>query len=262
MPSETNMNSLFHQDFLRSNAAIICLVLVMCFVSPMSKAFAADGEADGKKPAAKTTQSNEPSLDDLLKLENNKPANNKDDQSTGKPDTPDLKKPEELTDAQAADAFANAVRKMDQAASRLRKLNDPGIQTQRIQEAVLRHLDEVLAHAQQQQQQGQQGKNNNQKKQESGSSQNQQKQGSKPQGNKARGKQQGNNASQGNFSPGQADDPNNIKGDIEETRVEWGNLPKRLRDELDQSLGEKFSPIYQKLTEAYYRRLAEEGNKK
>ncbi|MEX2213577.1 MAG: hypothetical protein WD768_05590, partial [Phycisphaeraceae bacterium] len=48
-------------------------------------------------------------------------------------------------------------------------------------------------------------------------------------------------------------------GPIEESRIEWGRLPARIRSELEQGLGEKFSPLYKKLTEAYYRRLAEEG---
>ena len=39
----------------------------------------------------------------------------------------------------------------------------------------------------------------------------------------------------------------------------WGALPARLRDTLRQGLSERFSSLYERFTEAYYRRLAEEG---
>ena len=37
---------------------------------------------------------------------------------------------------------------------------------------------------------------------------------------------------------------------------EWGNLPPRMRDELSESLGESFNPVYRAMTEAFYRRIA------
>ena len=239
------------------------LLLLLAFTA--SPAFAKDAEQVDSADVKKTTgdsaaETSEPSLDDLLKLnDDKKPELKKPDSATN---IPDIKPQAKLSDAQASNAFAQAVEQMNEAAARLRKLQDAGVQTQRIQESVLRHLDEVLAHAQQQQQKskGKPGSSSKKPKQETGSSKNQQKQGSKPQGNQPKGKNQSSNPSKGKFSPGNASEPT-VKGNIEETRVEWGNLPQRLRDELDQSLGEKFSPIYKKLTEAYYRRLAEEGNK-
>jgi hypothetical protein len=41
-------------------------------------------------------------------------------------------------------------------------------------------------------------------------------------------------------------------------RRHWGHLPEKLREELQNSLSEQFLPQYEKLIEAYYRRLAEE----
>ena len=41
----------------------------------------------------------------------------------------------------------------------------------------------------------------------------------------------------------------------------WGSLPARLRDALLQGNEDRYSNLYQKWTEAYYRRLAEEANK-
>ena len=46
-------------------------------------------------------------------------------------------------------------------------------------------------------------------------------------------------------------------GSLEELRHEWGNLPPRLRDELNEGVSEQFSPVYRRQTEEYYRRLAE-----
>jgi hypothetical protein len=45
---------------------------------------------------------------------------------------------------------------------------------------------------------------------------------------------------------------------MESVREGWGGLPPRLRDELSEGLGEEFSPVYESLTESYYRRLAEQ----
>jgi hypothetical protein len=52
-------------------------------------------------------------------------------------------------------------------------------------------------------------------------------------------------------------DPNSI---LEETRSEWGNLPQRVRDMLLQGRKDSYSPLYKRLTEEYYKRLAEEGS--
>ncbi|MEM8739616.1 MAG: hypothetical protein AAGG38_14230, partial [Planctomycetota bacterium] len=63
----------------------------------------------------------------------------------------------------------------------------------------------------------------------------------------------------GGFSPGQVGPVAPGSGPMEEVRREWGDLPARLRDELSNGLDEPYSPVYRDLTEAYYRRLAEEA---
>ena len=155
-----NMHNAFTNLVTLSCAFVVALAIASPLIAKDSEK---PNKADGKTGAASdTTASDQPSLDDLLKLnDGKKPAPKNPDNKNA--DKTDLKPKAEMTEQQAADAFAKAVQKMDEAASRLRKLNDPGVQTQRIQEAVLRHLDEVLAHAQQQQQQGQQGQPKNQK---------------------------------------------------------------------------------------------------
>jgi hypothetical protein len=38
----------------------------------------------------------------------------------------------------------------------------------------------------------------------------------------------------------------------------WGNLPDKLRDEMQASISEQFLPKYERLIEEYYKRLAED----
>ncbi len=45
---------------------------------------------------------------------------------------------------------------------------------------------------------------------------------------------------------------------LEEGRSEWGHLPQRIREIMSQSRRDRISALYQKATEAYYRRMAEE----
>lgn len=213
---------------------------------------ASNKSADSSANTDKTETDGEPSIDDLLKLTDpNKPKKNPTTDPNAK-----TKKGEaiEMTAGQAADAFVAAVMEMKQAASRLGGYQDPGLNTQRLQESILRRLDQVIkAKQRQNQKQSQSSSGSSSKKQETGSKKNQKKQ--------SQGQKQGSSSSanKGQFSPGNADTKAKGVGTIEESRVEWGQLPSRLRNELDQGLGEKFSPIYKKLTEAYYRRLAEEG---
>lgn len=226
--------------------------------APKSNDQPANANNDGasKKDDASKKDTAQPSLDDLLKIPNDKP---KDGQpaDAAKPDL----SPQAMSAKDAADAFSAAVAGMADAAERLRVRQDAGIATQRIQESVLTRLDAVIAAAaNNQQNQPNQGagsqSSQQQQKQEHGDQQNQQNR------SKQQGQQQqqaaGGDANKGEFSPGNADG-SAAGGNIEETRIEWGQLPQRLRDELDQGLGEKFSPIYKSLTEAFYKRLAEES---
>ena len=46
---------------------------------------------------------------------------------------------------------------------------------------------------------------------------------------------------------------------FEESDVEWGNLPERMRNLLRQGMRESVSKMYRNLTESYYRRIAEDA---
>lgn len=219
----------------------------------------------------------QPTLDELLDLSPPKPAEEAAPSPEGpaKPQAaPQLDAAvEQLLDQKSAnDAFEQAVREMDDVSLRLGRDFDPGLDTQRAQESILRKLDQVIATARQQQQQSSSssssssnsGSQSSPQQQDTGGSQvAQQNPGD---ANSPSGQAQGENqqASQSaNSDPNRVNQSGSPEGQapdrpLEELRSEWGNLPPRLRDELTEGLSEQFNPVYRDLTEAYYRRLAEE----
>ena len=61
--------------------------------------------------------------------------------------------------------------------------------------------------------------------------------------------------------PPGAVDPADMAAQFDESRVEWGQLPPRVRDAVRQGVRDPMSAAYRRLTQEYYRRLAEEGRK-
>ena len=204
----------------------------------------------------------QPTLDELLDL----PTEEKQQSADESDITRDIEKA--LSYEDAADAFKQAVNEMGDVAERLGQRQDPGINTQRMQEDILKKLDQIIAAAKQQQQQQSSSSSSSSsqqqqsRQQDSGSQQQAQQQ---PGQQQQQGKQQGQQQRQpgqsdqntGEFSPGSVGDEVAPSRPMEELRREWGNLPPRLRDELSEGLREKFSPMYRRLTERYYRGLAE-----
>jgi hypothetical protein len=47
---------------------------------------------------------------------------------------------------------------------------------------------------------------------------------------------------------------------IDSSSAGWGELPERVRERLVEGSSDYFSTLYEALTEAYYRRLAEEAS--
>ena len=78
-------------------------------------------------------------------------------------------------------------------------------------------------------------------------------------GEQSQSQPQGQDPNAGSVSPGSVAGVGDTQKPLEELKQEWGQLPPRLREELSEGLGERFSPIYRLMTEAYYRRLAEEA---
>lgn len=187
-----------------------------------------------------------PDLDDLLGLE---PADDVDDSDVD----PDQAELERLLDAQqAADAFAQAVTQMRDAAELLEVAHDPGLRTQRTQEEILKRLDVLIEQAQQNQSSSSSQSSSSQPRpqQRSGQQQQQAAQSQASQG------AQGDNTQEMLPPGGQSGRLNDV---LDAARAAWGSLPPRVRDTLLQGSSDRFSSLYESLTEAYYRRLAEEA---
>ncbi len=118
-----------------------------------------------------------------------------------------------------------------------------------MQEDILRKLDAVIEAAEQQQ---------------SSSSQSQASQSNSPQEQPSQQQQQqtsadsrGTDNSQERMGPALQEGP--LSPAVEAAQAAWGALPERVRDALVQGSSDQFSSLYRTMTEAYYRRLAEEA---
>ena len=199
-----------------------------------------------------------PSLDELLGIEEDE----QDDSAHLAEEEAEAELQRRLSGAELESAFDEAIEKMRISASRLDEAFDPGLGTQRVQESILAKLDQLIDEARNQQQSS--------SSRSSSQSQSQpQEQPSPPQQDP--GKQQRTpGESEADRQAGQpqdgqeADPPGPESGELnsmfEESRSEWGSLPERFRDELLQGRSDRFSPLYERLTRAYYRRLAEESS--
>ena len=189
-----------------------------------------------------------PTLDDLLGLEGT-PDNAAEQAARQNREELDRR----LSDVQLGDVFVVALEKMHVSAELLDVDLDSGLGTQRVQQDILAKLDQLIDIAKQMSQQRQKssGGGASEPKPQPGAEQQ-----SQPSDSRAGGGTQGGGQAI-NPPPGQAGDINTI---IEETDTEWGHLPDRLRDMLQQARDSYKSRMYRTLTEEYYKRLAEEGS--
>ncbi|MFM9958788.1 MAG: hypothetical protein ACKVZJ_12000 [Phycisphaerales bacterium] len=212
----------------------------------------------------KPAPAGDPSLDDLLGLPKAAPK-----QPNPAPDaipapTPGEADPDpqkaalerKLTDAEAQEAFKEAVRQMGEVAARLEKSKDTGLTTQRIQEDILRKLDALIKHQQQQPKGGSSSSSSN-----SDDNKQSQNQPSQPQkgGQKGQQNQKGGSGDQA-ATPPPGQDPQ-LKDRLEQARAAWGALPERLREAFTQGMDDYYSRLYQSMTEEYYRKTAESAGK-
>lgn len=147
-----------------------------------------------------------------------------------------------------ADEFLEAVGLMRESATRLSGQTDTGVVTQRLQEDILRRLDELIDKA------GEQSSSSS-----SSSSEQEQQQRQQP-NQQSRDENQANiNENQDTTNPpGGQDARLGAQATLDGAR--WGNLPERLRDALLQGSSDSYSSLYKSMTETYYRRLAEEAS--
>lgn len=228
---------------------------------------AAGGSAPAPPPAAPVSP---PSLDEALGLE-----------GAGAVDTPGSDLDAALAGAPPKDILESALADMKRSL-RLLEARETGLPTKRVQESVVRKLDELIATAQrmqqqQQQQQQQQGRGGQQR----GQRQEGQRDGGERQGaNEPRpaegdGSRQRPKGTEGEAAdrregaaseadatrPPDAADPGDGSAQFDESRVEWGQLPPRVREAVRQGVRDPMSAAYRRLTQEYYRRLAEEGRR-
>ena len=169
-----------------------------------------------------------------------------------------------LDEATLQDLVARAIEGMRTASTQLTDAKDPGIATQRVQEDVVRTLDRLLEEAKKQQKKGSKSSSQSKSGKPQGKSDDPAEQNGQQSSSKKSGEQK-NSAS----GPGAGESSNeSSRGDesvagieLTESRIEWGQLPERVRELVLQGRRDRVSSIYERLTREYYRRLAEEASK-
>jgi hypothetical protein len=184
----------------------------------------------------------EPTLDELLGL--TKPS---DEQAQPKP-APDRSQADlsrKLDTKEPGDEFVQTVALMDDAAKRLGQGRDAGLETQRVQEEILKHLDDADS----------QKKGGKSRQSQADKSQQQPQPASQQRPEQRRSAQ-----SQPGSEPGAPQVPGSEASLRQRAgnAATWGNLPARVRDALTEGLSDAFSTRYREKTEEYYRRLAEQ----
>jgi hypothetical protein len=188
-----------------------------------------------------------PTLDELLGIGGEPRPAEGEDVPPGDTTRADLDR--ELSGKEAAEQFREAIGLMGETAERIKASRDTGLGTQRLQEDIIRKLDMVIRSAERQQSSKQQSSSSS-KAQDPKNQPSQQRQGSQGQQN------QGENRDEREPPPRQE---GALNPEIAARGAAWGALPERVRDALLQGNEDRYSAMYRKLTEAYYKRLAEEA---
>lgn len=200
--------------------------------------------AETPTPQSPQGQEPLPTLDELLGLE----------EEQGGADPNDEALQEALSPREAGEALGQAVGLMDRVAQRIGSDRDVSISTQRLQEDILRKLDQVIESAQNNQQSGSGGSSSAQSSSSNQQQPNQQQQNEGQQSQGSPGTESGQESMPGGSTtanPGDALAPDGVS---------WGALPQRIRDALSQGFSDRYSELYRTLTEEYYRALAEDEN--
>ena len=139
-------------------------------------------------------------------------------------------------------------------ADRLEFSLDTGATTQRLQQSIIKRLEDLIEASQQQQQQQQQSQQQSQSQQQQQPNQPQQQ--SQSQSDNPQGENRDERLPLG--GPQDAE----LRDTLDAARAAWGALPERVREALQQGSEDFYSRVYNSLTESYYKRLAEEGTER
>jgi hypothetical protein len=210
------------------------------------------------------------SLDDLLGIPKSeaKPAQ----PATG--DDPSTKESRErlargLTEQELDSLLKQALSGMRMSAAQLAERTDTGLDTQRVQADVVAKLDQLIEEAKRRSKGGSpsSGSSSSSGDPSKGSGQRQPGEGD-PSGAKP-GESQTRDGQRGDAKSGENDgqeppegvDPNAEQAALDETQAEWGALPERVRDLIRQGSRDRVASLYQRLTQEYYRRMAEDASR-
>ena len=218
-------------------------------------------------PVASEAESDEgvetpPSLDDLLDLEGGETSSTDDAAA-------ELERRRTLDAALAEQepeqAFRVAVTEMLESVDLLRDRRSTGLGTQRVQERIVDRLQVLIdsARRQQQQQQQQQSSSSSSEQQQQDPGRRSQEQQEGQEGEDTAAQQGRNDGENQDGSSTQPPPPESttLEGVLDESQVEWGSLPPRVRELITQGMRDQMSQLYRSLTEAYYRRMAEEADR-
>ncbi len=148
--------------------------------------------------------------------------------------------------------------RMARSQQRLQENYDPGKTTQKIQERIVRNMDDLIAMARQQQQQTSQSKKPGEPQQgppkpgEGEAQANNQGEGQQPGDPQPK---PGNEAAKSDTATA-ANENNAQLGNLKETAEQWGQVSPRLHDAVLEGAGEKVPEKYRKMVQDYYRSLA------
>lgn len=218
-------------------------ILISAWIATAARALLAQPAPDPtESPSPAATEPAVPSLDDLLGLDDAGTSENANERALER----------KLSAKEAGEQFQQAVGLMGDAADRIGG-RDLGLQTQRIQEEIIKRLDQVIEAAKQNQGGGGSSRSSsdpNQNQQQPNQSSQQQQQQGQP-GPSGESENMGPELTGTQLNPGVAPDG-----------VTWGNLPDRAREAVSQGVSDRYSALYRRMTELYYRKLAErEGDR-
>ena len=228
-------------------------------VSPPATTPETDPPAVVQEDSETPKQEAAPSLDDLLDLE---------ESGDGDADAPIAESDRRALDAALAEekpteAFRAAIADMLVSTDLLEDRSDAGLGTQRIQQRIVDRLQALIDSASRQQQpQPQPGAGQQQQQQDPGRRNEQEPQDGNQQANQNQGESRNDQGDQdGSSVQPPPPEGGELAGPLDGAGIEWGGLPPRMRELITQGTRDRVSEMYRSLTEAYYRRMAEEGGR-
>lgn len=173
-----------------------------------------------------------------------------------------------LSEAEVESLLQQALVGMEESASQLGERTDSGLTTQRVQEDVVAKLDRLIEEAKrrksssQNRPSGESGQGQTGQKPQSGSGKSADGSAGKPGESKSRDgstRKPGEATREGD--PAAPVEPDADQRALDETQAEWGALPERVRDLIRQGSRDRVASLYQRLTQEYYRRMAEDASR-